>query len=74
MSSLGLVYDARIRNNGTAVLCWSAIKNEMGFGETGVRRYEPHGELPEHDLYLYIDDGRDAVSYTHLTLPTIYTV
>jgi len=31
----------------------------MGFGETGVRRYEPHGELPEHDLYLYIDDGRD---------------
>lgn len=60
--SVSLVYDASIRNNGTPVLCWDAVKRGLGFGED-VRRYEPRGELPEHELYLYVDDGRDDVTW-----------
>jgi hypothetical protein len=60
--SIACVYDATIRNNGTAVLIWHALKHELGFGDELVR-YEPHGELPKHDLYIYIDDGRDDINW-----------
>jgi len=60
--SIAMVYDASIRNNGTAVLCWDAMKRGVGFGED-LHRYEPHGTIPKHDFYLYIDDGRDGLDF-----------
>lgn len=59
---LATVYDASLRNNGTAVLCWDSIKRGLGFGEE-LNHYAPNGELPKEDLYLYIDDGRDDNSW-----------
>jgi O-antigen biosynthesis protein len=55
------VYDARIRNNGTAVRCWDAVKRGIGFPQ--LKRYEPHGILPKHELYIYVDDGRDDIEW-----------
>jgi len=60
IENIGLVYDSTIRNNGTPVLCWDSLKRGMGMD---VRRYIPQGELPEHDFYIYIDDGRDGLEW-----------
>jgi len=62
MMSVALVYSAEIRNNGTPILCLDATKRGLGFGEN-VRRYTPLGEVPEHELYVYIDDGRDGLEW-----------
>ena len=59
--SIALVYNAEIRNNGTPVLCLDAVKRGLGLADT--KRYEPHGELPEHELYIYVDDGRDDLEW-----------
>lgn len=60
--SIACVYNSDIRNNGTAVLCFDSIKRGLAFGER-VRRYTPIGTLPEHELYIYIDDGRDDIKW-----------
>ena len=58
--NIGLCYDSSIRNNGTPVLCWDSLKRGMGLNIT---RYLPQGELPKHDFYIYIDDGRDGLEW-----------
>lgn len=60
--SIAFVYNAQVRNNGTATLAFRSVKQELNFGES-VRRYEPEGVLPEHDLYIYVDDGRDELTW-----------
>ena len=69
--SIATVYNAQIRNNGTANRCTRAIRQELGFNKRDSEgkwidcpRYEPHGELPKHDLYIYVDDGRDELEWT----------
>lgn len=54
-ANIGLIYDSQIRNNGTPVHFWHAFK-QLGIP---FRRYLPHGGLPKHDFYVWIDDGRD---------------
>jgi hypothetical protein len=56
-----MVYTAEIRNNGTAALCRDALIRDLGIKD--LPRYEPRGELPEHDLYIYVDDGIDNVEW-----------
>ena len=60
--TLGLVYSAEIRNNGTPVLCWDSIKRTLGWGNRMVR-YTTNGTLPKHDFYIHIDDGRDDIDW-----------
>lgn len=64
--SIGFFYNADIRNNGTPVLCWDAAKRELGWGEA-LRRYSRPGpgpnKIPEHDLHVFFDDGRDDIEW-----------
>ena len=60
--SIALVYSAELRNNGTPVLFWDSLKRGMGIGDRVVR-YTPIGKIPEHQFYLYIDDGRDDLTW-----------
>ena len=60
--TVGVVYSAEVRNNGTPVLCWDAIKRGLGWGDS-VRRYTSMGTLPKHDLFIHIDDGRDDITW-----------
>lgn len=57
--NLALIYNSDIRNNGTAVYLWHAF-TRLGIS---FKRYRPDGELPKHDFYLYIDDGRDDIKW-----------
>lgn len=69
--TIAFVYDARIRNNGTALLMFDAAKRSLGWGEK-VRRYEPHGDIPKHDLYIYVDDGREDLPVWRCPSPSVY--
>ena len=62
-----LVYNADIRNNGTAVLMWDACKR--GLNQPDLIRYtRPDDEAlikkREHSLHVMIDDGRDDIEWT----------
>ena len=62
--SIAFVYNADIRNNGTAVLAMTSAKDGLGFGND-CRRYTTQPGIPEdHDLYIYVDDGRDDIDFT----------
>ncbi len=58
--NIAAIYDSSIRNNGSPVLCWDALKRGLGLDIT---RYLPQGELPKHDFYIYFDDGRDGLEW-----------
>jgi O-antigen biosynthesis protein len=60
--SIAFVYNCDIRNNGTAVLCYDSVKGGLGWGNDVVR-YTPLGTLPEQELYIYVDDGRDDITW-----------
>lgn len=52
-----LCYNCDIRNNGTAVRCWDAMKRELGYVD--LKRYtRPYKIENKHNLYIAIDDGR----------------
>lgn len=54
-----LIYNADIRNNGTPVYLWSAFTELLG----NIDRYRPDGEIPKHDFYIQVDDGRDDIAW-----------
>lgn len=56
---LNLIYNADIRNNGTAVHFWDAFTT-IG---CDFKRYRPDGVLPPADFSIYIDDGRDDLKW-----------
>ena len=61
--SLGVVYNAEIRNNGTARRVWDSLCR-MGFKDFGLTRYSrPVGDIGKeaHDFWIFIDDGRDEI-------------
>ena len=60
--SVGNFYNAEIRNNGTARRVTEAMCR-LGMKECGFQRYSrPAGDdFAEHDLNLFIDDGRDDI-------------
>lgn len=60
MKNIGFVYNAAIRNNGTARRLWDTYVR-MGGKEAGGKRYTRPSELGQHDLYLFVDDGRDDI-------------
>lgn len=65
--SIALYYNSDIRNNGTAVLCWDALKR--GLEQSDLIRYSRPGpdktiESREHALHIMIDDGRDDIDWT----------
>jgi hypothetical protein len=62
--SVGSFYNADIRNNGTARRVTEAMYR-LGMKDHGFVRYtRPAGpELVEHDLHLFIDDGRDDIAW-----------
>ena len=66
--SIGLCYNAEIRNNGTPVLVWDAIKNprghSWGLGFDCERYSRPASNIKEHSLYIQMDDGRDDIEWT----------
>jgi len=62
MARIGFVYNSDIRNNGTATLCLNSAKYQLGLGDE-VDRWRPSGELPERELYIYVDDGRDDLDW-----------
>ena len=59
---LSFVYNSDIRNNGTPTLCFNSVKNQLGWGGS-VDRWRPDGKLPERELYIYCDDGRDDIDW-----------
>lgn len=59
---IGLVYNCDIRDNGTAFYCRRAFER-MEDVETIRIRTPWKGEVPECDLYLSIDDGRDDIDW-----------
>lgn len=63
MSKVTLSYNCDIRNNGTAVLVWDALKRGLGIGDLDrfTRPYE--GPFPESELNIMIDDGRDDIDW-----------
>jgi len=63
MPSIGVFYNAEIRNNGTARRVWDTIVRADG-KEAGCTRYTRPVQHPKdlkHDLALFIDDGRDDI-------------
>lgn len=62
MSQISFVYNSDIRNNGTATLAFNSCKHQLGWGNK-VDRWRPDGELPERELYIYVDDGRDDIDW-----------
>ena len=60
--SLGLFYNAEIRNNGTGCLVWDAAKRGLGIPLTRYNR--PGINVKEHAFNLMIDDGRDEIEWT----------
>lgn len=60
--SIALLYDSSIRNNGTAVLCWDALKRGLGFSDM-IRYQQGPGISKDHSLYIHIDDGRDDIDF-----------
>ena len=62
MSQISFVYNSDIRNNGTAVLALNSAKHQLGWGDK-VDRWRPDGVLPERELYIYVDDGRDDLTW-----------
>jgi len=62
MSQISFVYNSDIRNNGTATLAFNSCKHQLGWGDK-VDRWRPDGELPERELYIYVDDGRDDIDW-----------
>lgn len=65
MIDLALVYNCDVRDNGSPAHIKHAfrmLEAALG-GELKVTHYTPHGMLPEHDFYLYLDDGRDDIRW-----------
>ncbi len=61
--NIGSFYNSDIRNNGTARRVTEAMCR-LGFKESGFVRYtRPYLEHGKHDLYLFIDDGRDDIEW-----------
>lgn len=63
MLDLALIYNRDIRHNGSPAHIWHAFKILEELGEVKVSSYSPHGKLPKHDFYLYLDDGRDDIRW-----------
>ena len=65
--SIGLFYNSEIRNNGTPVRIWDAMKRGLGYGENVIRysRPEDMDRILEknHDLHIFLDDGRDDIDW-----------
>lgn len=57
-----LVYNTDIRGGGTDTYVWDAMRRGLGYGDT-LRRYRPDGKLPPHSFYIYVDDGRDDITW-----------
>ena len=57
--NIGCTWNCEIRNNGTASYCMPALKE---LGHT-VKHYQGRGPVGAHDFYLYVDDGRDDMSW-----------
>ena len=72
MKSPALLYNAEVRNNGTARRVADSFF-QMGYKDTGMERYnrpwyvEP--EFKDHDFWLFIDDGRDEIPMPDLPSP-----
>jgi hypothetical protein len=62
MSQISFVYNSDIRNNGTATLAFNSCKHQLGWGDK-VDRWRPDGKIPERELYIYVDDGRDDIKW-----------
>jgi hypothetical protein len=66
--SIGLFYNAEVRNNGTGVLVWDALRDIRGHGHgmgLEMKRYSRPGiNVSEHVLNIQIDDGRDDIDWT----------
>ena len=58
-----MVYNAEMRNNGTARRCTDALRRIPGMQD--VKRYNrpPYKEMDTHPLYIMIDDGRDEIEW-----------
>ena len=72
MKSPGLLYNAEVRNNGTARRVTDTLYR-MGYKETGMDRYNRpwyvQPDFSKHDFWLYIDDGRDEIDMPDLPSP-----
>jgi len=62
MAQISFVYNSDIRNNGTPTLAFNSCKYQLDWGSK-VDRWRPDGELPERELYIYMDDGRDDIKW-----------
>lgn len=62
MKNIGFFYNADIRNNGTARRLWDAYVRAGGKAAGGARYTRPIPQKhAEHDLYIFVDDGRDEI-------------
>ena len=71
MKCPGILYNADIRNNGTARRITETLV-QMGYLETGMKRYTRNAEFKpsdKHDFWLFIDDGRDDIEMPDLPSP-----
>ena len=66
--SIGMFYNADIRHNGTSRRFIEKL-HRMGYSESGMKRYNrpenPNTHIPvqKHDINIFIDDGRDDISW-----------
>lgn len=62
--NIGLFYNADMRNNGTARRLWDAYVRDGGKEAGGKRYSRPMRACDKHDLYLFVDDGREDLPMT----------
>ena len=66
--SIGLFYNSEIRHNGTSRRFTEKF-HRLGYTEAGMQKYNrpenPNTPVPvqNHDLNIFIDDGRDDISW-----------
>ena len=62
--NIGVAFNADIRNNGTATFARVALKEIAKENGWTVQHWRPGGEPPKKDWWIYIDDGRDEITWT----------
>ena len=58
--NIGVAANCELRNNGTFAYCHAALKGLAGLD---VQHFQPRGEVPKKDFWIYIDDGRDDLQW-----------
>lgn len=63
--NIGFTHNCELRNNGTATYMLRAARLLKDAGELeDFKHYQGRGPVEKHDWYLWVDDGRDDLTWT----------